>query len=69
MGGYNFGAASEKTLKKLIETIEENNKLTSDHNDKMLGYNRWLRGLTIAILFLTIVLVALTTAQVYNAFK
>ncbi len=46
-------------LEKLNKTIEKNNELTSDQNDKMVKYTRWLLFLTIAIGVIAIVQVIL----------
>lgn len=45
---------TERTLTKLIETIENNNTITNRQNGLLLNYTRWLVGLTIAIGLLTI---------------
>ena len=42
-------AGTMKLLKELNETIKENNKVTSEQNEKMVNYTRWLFILTIAI--------------------
>lgn len=45
----------EILLKKLQETIEKNNELTSEQNEKMVAYTKWLFGLTIGIGFIALI--------------
>jgi hypothetical protein len=49
---------TEITLTKLIETIENNNKITNRQNELLLRYTGWLVGLTIAIGLLTVLQIA-----------
>jgi hypothetical protein len=65
MGSYNFGAASDKSLKELNETIKENSKVTSEQNEKLVNYTRWLFVLTIALG--VIALMQLVTVLVLNS--
>ena len=54
---YDSSGATDASIKELNETIKENNRLTSEQNEKILKYTRWLFLLTIAITALTTVLV------------
>ena len=47
-------------IEKLNKTIEKNNNLTSDQNDKLVRYTRWILFLTIAIGVIAIVQVVYT---------
>jgi len=42
-------AGTMKLVKELNDTIKENNKVTSEQNEKMVKYTRWLFILTIVI--------------------
>jgi len=62
---YNFGAASDESVKQLNETIKENNKITAEQNEKLVKYTRWLILLTIALG--VIALMQLITVLILNS--
>ena len=65
MGMYNFGAASDESVKQLNETIKENSKITAEQNEKLVKYTRWLFILTIALG--VIALMQLVTVLILNS--
>lgn len=56
MNRYDFGS-TVRAIQELEKALEENNRLTSEQNEKMLKYTWWLIALTIIIAVLTFVMV------------
>ena len=52
-----------KTIQDLITTIEKNSEITSKQNERMVTYNRWLCGLTVAIAVFTVVQIIITLCK------
>ena len=55
----------EKLLSDLLSTIKKNNEVTTEQNNRLSRYTKWLIALTIAIAVLTAVMVVLMVLQ-YN---
>ena len=54
---------TDKLLSNLLATIEKNNEITNDQNNKLSKYTKWLVRLTIAIAVLTAAMVVLMISQ------
>ena len=53
----------EKLLSDLLSTIKKNNEVTTEQNNRLSRYTKWLVALTIAIAVLTTVMVVLMVLQ------
>lgn len=58
-------SVTEMTLHQLIETIQENNRLTEEQNRQMVRYTKGLFWLTVAIGILTAVQIILNLSNIF----
>lgn len=57
----------EKLLSDLLSTMKKNNDVTTEQNDRLSKYTKWLVTLTIVIAILTSLMVILMLLQLNNS--